>query len=298
MGCIVLELRSLRHLVVLARRLNYVRAADELGITQPALSRSIQTLEQHLDVRLFDRDRSGVSLTPQGRLIAERARLLLLDAEDIEHHSRMYARGERGSIRFGMAPMPARALLQPILSEQLNLMPAITHEVVVRDVEELWGMLTVGEIEFFVCPDRPLHDLSQAQVEHLGEFPLSLIVRAGHPLLNGAPPEDRFPLVRSSWTGMSVPNEIENRILGKPNIVEDFSVLAGLASATDVIWLSSAYAILDEIRNGTLVELFRARQRINLGLYSLKRRSRSPLAVTMTAALRRCVESLTQEPGA
>lgn len=294
----MLELRSLRHLVVLARRLNYVRAADELGITQPALSRSIQALERQLDVRLFDRDRGGVSLTPQGRLIAERGRLLLLDAEDIEHHSRMYAQGESGSIRFGMAPMPARALLRPVLSEQLNLMPAVTHEVIVRDVEELWGMLVVGEIEFFVCPDRPLHDISQAQVEHLGEFPLSLIVRAGHPLLTDAPPEMRFPLVRSSWTGMSVPNEIQDRILGKPNIVEDFSVLAGLASATDALWLSSAYAIPEEIGNGTLVELFRARQRINVGLYSLKRRSRSPLATAMTAAMRRCVEKLTQEPPA
>lgn len=294
----MLELRSLRHLVVLARRLNYVRAADELGITQPALSRSIQALERQLDVRLFDRDRGGVSLTPQGRLIAERGRLLLLDAEDIEHHSRMYAQGESGSIRFGMAPMPARALLRPVLSEQLNLMPAVTHEVIVRDVEELWGMLVVGEIEFFVCPDRPLHDISQAQVENLGEFPLSLIVRAGHPLLTDAPPEMRFPLVRSSWTGMSVPNEIQDRILGKPNIVEDFSVLAGLASATDALWLSSAYAIPEEIGNGTLVELFRARQRINVGLYSLKRRSRSPLATAMTAAMRRCVEKLTQEPPA
>lgn len=292
----MLELRSLRHLVVLARRLNYVRAADELGITQPALSRSIQALEQHLDVKLFDRDRGGVNLTPQGRLIAERARFLLLDAEDIEHHSRMYAQGESGSIRFGMAPMPARALLQPVLSEQLNLMPAVTHEVVVRDVEELWGMLIVGDIEFFVCPDRPLHDLAQAQVEHLGEFPLSLIVRAGHPLLGDASPEERFPLLRSSWTGLSVPSEIEHRVLGKPNIVEDFSVLAGLTLSTDAIWLSSAHAIPDEIRDGSLVELFRARQQIDVGLYSLKRRSRSPLAVAMTTALRRCVEKLTREP--
>lgn len=72
----MLDLRKLRHVVVLARRLNYVRAADELGITQPTLTRSIQALERQLQVRLFDRDHGSVNLTPRGRSIAERAGLL------------------------------------------------------------------------------------------------------------------------------------------------------------------------------------------------------------------------------
>src|ERR671910_795599 len=131
----MLELRQLRHLVALARCLNYVRAADELCITQPTLSRSIQSLERKLGVRLFDRDRGGVALTPQGRSFAERATFLLTDADDLERESKLSAAGDSGRIRFGMVPMPARALLQPVLSERLNIAPAVTCEVVVRDVE-------------------------------------------------------------------------------------------------------------------------------------------------------------------
>ena len=62
-----IELRSLRHVVVLSRLLSYTKAAQELCMTQSALSRSIQTTEEQLKARLFDRDRGGVHLTTLGR---------------------------------------------------------------------------------------------------------------------------------------------------------------------------------------------------------------------------------------
>jgi DNA-binding transcriptional LysR family regulator len=147
----MMDLRSLRHLTTLARRLSYVRAAEDLGITQPTLTRSIQALERELQVRLFDRDRGQVSLTPQGRQTAERAAILLADAEALEASARASGRGESGRIRFGLAPMPASALLPKVLADRLARTPEVINEVVVRDVEALWAMLVSGEIEFFVA---------------------------------------------------------------------------------------------------------------------------------------------------
>lgn len=286
----MIELRRLRHLVVLARCLNYVRAADELGITQPTLSRSIQALERQLKTQLFDRDRGGVSLTAQGRFIVERATTLLSDADDLQHHSKLAAQGEGGRLCFGMSPMPARALLSKVLSDRLNAAPNVTNEVVVRDVEPLWGMLIGGEIEFFVSADIPLQDLALAKAELLGNFPLSVIVRAGHPLLGSAPEEARYPLLRSSWSGLSVPDEAQQRVLGSANIVEDFAALARVTAVTDAMWLSSAYAIEAEMRDGSLVELLRARQHIEVKMYTLARRVPSPLANSMAAVLRHHVK--------
>jgi DNA-binding transcriptional LysR family regulator len=293
----MLDLRSLRHLVVLARRLNYVRAAHELGVTQPTLSRSIQGLERQLGVQLFDRDRGGVALTPQGRSIADRAALLLLDAEELERTSKLAAAGQGGRIRFGMAPMPARSLLSRTLSERLKAAPAVTHEVVVRDVEALWGMLLAGEIEFFVSPNPPLHDLSEATVEVLGAFPLSVIVRGGHPLLEGEA-GGRYPLLRSSWTGISAPQEIQPLILGPPNVVEDFATLAAITAATDALWLSSAFAIDEEIARGGLKEFFRAPQHIEVVMYALRRRSLSPVATTVAEVLRDNVRQVLRDHAA
>jgi DNA-binding transcriptional LysR family regulator len=282
----MIELRGLRHLVVLARHLNFVRAADELGVTQPTLSRSIQALERRLGVQLFDRDRGGVRLTAHGRTVVEHATLLLMDAEELERQSRQSAQGEVGRVRFGMAPMPARTLLSRTLSERLQAAPRVTHEVVVRDVEALSGMLLAGEIEFFVSPNPPAHAHVGVAVEVLGRFPLSLIVRAEHPLLNGRADGGTYPLLRSSWVGVPPPAEVSHLIAGPPNIIEDFSVLAGITAATDALWLSSAFSIDEELRNGSLREFFRAKQHIELAMYSLKRRSRSAAVLAVAETMR------------
>ncbi|MCE7796709.1 LysR family transcriptional regulator [Sphingobium sufflavum] len=291
----MLELRNLRHLAVLARRLNYARAAEELGISQPTLSRSIQALERQLDLRLFDRDRGGVELTPQGRLVAERAGLLVADAEDLERQSHRSAQGGAGRIRFGMAPMPARALLTGVLSERITEAPDVVHEVVVRDVAALWGLLLAGEIEFFVSQDGLLPDTSQARIDLLGHFPLCLIVRNGHPLLQGGGMGDgqmaeRYPVVRSSWAGLPLPPEIAAHVRGAPQVIEDFSSLAGITAATDAIWFSSAFAASEALEAGWLRELPRPdgqpAPEVRVVMTSLARRSLSPLARPLRKAFR------------
>lgn len=289
----MIDLRSLRHLIALARRLNYVRAAEDIGITQPTLTRSIQALERELQVRLFDRDRGQVSLTPQGKQIADRAAILLADAEALEAAARAAGRGESGRIRFGLAPMPASALLPKVLAVRLMQTPEVVNEVVVRDVEALWSMLVSGEIEFFVSPNPPLHELSQVRAEVLGSFPLSLIVRAGHPLLEDTQ-SGPYPLLRSSWTGLSIPDGLTPHVLDRPNVIEDFGALAELTLSTDSIWLASAFAVPEQIAAGALVELIRAPLDVDIVAYSLRRRTRSPLARSTIKAFETQVRELTR----
>lgn len=60
-----MDLNRLRHFVTVAETLNFRRAAEQLHMAQPPLSVSIQKLEAELGMRLFERDTSGVSITPQ-----------------------------------------------------------------------------------------------------------------------------------------------------------------------------------------------------------------------------------------
>lgn len=282
----MLNLRSLHHFVILAERLNYTRAADELGITQPTLTRSIQALERRLGLRLFDRDQGGVHLTRDGERTAERARHILIDASDLERQSRESGVGLTGRVRFGMTPMLAHALLHNILSERLSSFPAVTNEVVVRDGEALWGMLMAGEIEFFASADPPLHDLSRVSVEVLGNSPLCLLVRRDHPLVTGSNITSQFPLVRASWAGLKVPDEVRHWVLNEANIIEDFAVLEKLTTTTDCMWLASAHAVPQMLQRGDLVELFRSERTVELVVCSLKRRSLSLLARAIIQHLR------------
>lgn len=292
----MLNLKSLTHLIALSTRLSYARAAEDVGISQSALTRSIQTLEEQLGMRLFDRDRAGVSLTPQGKLAVERCSVLLADAEDVERHLVLAAGARAGRIRFGMAPLPAAALLPLIISERLGIASEVTHEVMVRDSDALWELLVAGEIEFFVTNEGFLFEGPGPRVETLGQFPIGGIVRAGHPLLADASTEAKYPVIRSSWAGLALPPSIQGRMLGAANIIEDFGTLAKIASSSDAIWFSSPYAVPGELRDGVLRELPASEgdplRQVNMLMYTLERRSQSPWTNSIKSSLRKYIKIL------
>ena len=89
-----MTLVQLRHLLALADSGSFSRAAEAVHLTQPALSRSIQTLEDELGQPLFDRLGRHSELTPFGRAMAVRARQVLDDADALRDHGRRIARGE------------------------------------------------------------------------------------------------------------------------------------------------------------------------------------------------------------
>src|ERR1035441_1602802 len=79
-GCIdLLDLKRLSHIVALADAGNFVRAAEKVNLSQPALTRSIQAAEVEFGVRLFNRG-SEITPTPAGEFVLEKARQLVLDA--------------------------------------------------------------------------------------------------------------------------------------------------------------------------------------------------------------------------
>jgi DNA-binding transcriptional LysR family regulator len=273
--------------VTLAERLNFARAAEDLSLSQSALSRSIQTLEKDLGMRLFDRDRAGVALTPQGKIAVDRAKLLLADAEDMERYLLMSARSEAGRVSFGMVPMVANALMAGVISERLSIAPEVTNEVMVRDSQALWSLLIAGDIEFFVGNEGATPDFTGARVETLGLFPLSTVVRPDHPLILEPPSNAKFPVIRSSWSGLPLPAGVEARMCGRPNIIEDFSALAAITRRTDALWFSSRYSILDELWSGRLREapITGPSGSVRVAIYSLSRRTPSPWAKAMKQLL-------------
>jgi DNA-binding transcriptional LysR family regulator len=89
-----LDLRKLRSFLAVAERLHFGRAAESLYITQPALSRQIQQLEQEVGAELFERDSRHVALTPAGEVLAREGARLLAAGEAAILHARRAAIGE------------------------------------------------------------------------------------------------------------------------------------------------------------------------------------------------------------
>lgn len=302
----MLELRRLRYLVVLAKRLSYTRAAEDLGLSQSALSRAIQSLERELDIRLFDRDRAGVMLTEQGRWIVEKAEALLTTANDFEHQVGFAARGSEGRSRFGLSALPAMALL-PALAPRLEKMPSFVHEVLVGEVEAMWLKLALGEIEFMICSEWnsawPIPEGMPVRIESLGHFPISLIVRTGHPLLDRPPSGGEFTLLVSNPASIKgqLTARLRDQFAVSVQAVNELAALRSLVRKTDAIWLSTAYAVADDLADGVFSQLplpadLEPRS-FEVFMYSLVRRTKSPSAIAIAEAFRKRVSELSRTFG-
>ncbi|AOY91214.1 LysR family transcriptional regulator [Cupriavidus sp. USMAA2-4] len=106
-----MDLRRIRHFVVLAETLNFRRAAERLHMAQPPLSVSIQKLEAELGTTLFTRDARGVALTPSGRAALAEARRMLFHAAQFSDAARSADSGTGGVLRVGFVGSTTFALL-------------------------------------------------------------------------------------------------------------------------------------------------------------------------------------------
>ena len=93
-----MELRQLRYFVAVARQGNFNRAARQLNIAQPALSRQVQQLEEALGIQLFDRHARGAALTSGGQRLLVRAERLLAEAETLRTEGHRPTAGPVGQV--------------------------------------------------------------------------------------------------------------------------------------------------------------------------------------------------------
>ena len=100
-----MELKSLRHFVALVEHQGFARAGEAIGLSQPALSRSIQNLEQRLGCELVSRSGKGIELTPQGELVLEHARRLIAGSTAMRNALRQFNNLEAGELLIGGGPV-------------------------------------------------------------------------------------------------------------------------------------------------------------------------------------------------
>jgi LysR family hydrogen peroxide-inducible transcriptional activator len=173
-----MDLDQLRYFLRVAERQSFTKAAADLAISQPALSRSIQKLEEDLGLPVFERQARAVVLTDAGRLLQSRARQALALLDDTR--TEITDDGRSGRLRIGAIPTVAPYFLPDVLRRFTKAFP--NASVVVR--EETTALLLKacgdGEIDLGILA-LPVSAPS-LDVEALFEEELLLVMPPDHPL--------------------------------------------------------------------------------------------------------------------
>lgn len=173
-----MELDQLRYFLHVADRGNFTRAAEDLAISQPALSRSIQKLEEELGQPVLERKTRSVSLTDAGILLQARAQQVLALLDDTK--AEIADDGRSGRVRIGAIPTIAPYLLPEVLRQFSQEHPHATVVVQESTTDALVERCLQGELDLAVLA-LPL-PAKRLAVEELFDEELLLVLPPGHPL--------------------------------------------------------------------------------------------------------------------
>lgn len=173
-----IDLHQLEQFVAVARARNFTRAAVELHLSQPALSRSIQKLEDQLGQPLFERKPREVVLTDLGELFLERAKEILNLVEDT--FSLLAEAGRQGRVRLGAIPTIAPYFLPHLLSQFSKTHANISVVVLEDTTDNLIKRCSHGEIDLAILA-LPII-AKYLEVEPLFDEELELVLPCGHKL--------------------------------------------------------------------------------------------------------------------
>jgi DNA-binding transcriptional LysR family regulator len=177
-----MTLVQLRHLLSLAHSGSFSKSAAALFLTQPALSRSIRALEAELGQPLFDRIGRHSELTPFGRDAVERARELVLAADDLRDSGRLARDSEQGVLRIGMGSGPGAMLMTPLLLKMAQERPRLRVEIARAGTDLLVQALRERSLDALVVDARSLRPAPDLNAQFLHEMRGAFMVRRGHPL--------------------------------------------------------------------------------------------------------------------
>jgi DNA-binding transcriptional LysR family regulator len=257
-----MDLRQLRYFIALNEHRSFVRAAEAMGITQPAFSRSIQGLEQEFGCVLVDRGNKDLRPTPEGQVVLQHALSLVQGAAMLSAEVMQMTKLDAGELRFGCGPTPAVKLVPDAVAQFINAHPKVRTCFQVDNWEKLSRALSREEIEFFIADIRHFEADPNFQTQALTPKRGVFFCRPGHPLLakESLSTNDMFdyplattlipPGIRKLLANLS------GRIDFSPAIeTEHFPALVKIVLQSNAIGVGTEEAFAEDIAQGSLVLL-------------------------------------------
>lgn len=255
-----LRLALLRVVDAVEAQGSLLKASAALGISQPALTKNLQELEDILQIRLFDRHPRGVIPTAGGRIFIQGARRILADMHRLEEDLDQLADPNCGTVALGALPVTANGLLPGVLARIKTTHPDIRILLHHGRGTDLFPLLASGEIDLIVGRLYEPAVPDGFRREPLWSEPMSILARSGHPIFSetvSAQSLRRYDLVLPTMS-QRIGQEIEHllEMLGveptAPLRSSSPGLIRELLHTTDSISIAPRLIMLGDLLRGTI----------------------------------------------
>lgn len=263
-----MNLQQLDHLLALAETGSFSRASEKVHLTQPALSRSIQMLEQELGMQLVDRIGKRNELTPFGAMVLARAKRISTEAHELKRAAALLADGQAGSVRLGLGAAPGALFSGPLLIEMLRKHPRVGLQLHGGSPELQLAALRARTLDALVLTYRAVPPREDLHIEVLPTMRSGFVCRRDHPLLaqGGGKPVRFDALTRYPVISTMVSYDVARTLVARYGSdaspqrwlhvsSEDIGALIGAVRNTDAIFLGVLAATRALRDSGELAEL-------------------------------------------
>ena len=175
-----MKLKTLKIFIKVIDTGSYSKAAEKMGLTQPAISMQIKTLEEKLETELVLKKRGKLNLTPAGQVVYKNAKKIMLDWEKLKYEVEDKKDKAYKSILIGSSTIPSEYILPDLLAKLAKDDPEIKSCIEVGDSAEMIELLEDGEVDIVLVGFKPLDE--KYKTVEIAEDELKLITPKKHKL--------------------------------------------------------------------------------------------------------------------
>ncbi len=282
-----------------------LKASASLGVSQPALSKTLQELEETVQLRLFDRHARGMRATDAGAVFVRSARRILAELRRVDEELDLLAAPGGGAVSLGALPVAAAGVLPGVLTRLKATHPRLTIRLRQGRTEDLAPLLAAGEIDLIVGRLYPPPMPDGFEREALWAEPMSILARSDHPILSKkrATVEDlrRYDFVLPTITqrvGLEIETLLEalGLALAAPLRSSSYGFIREMLHGTDLLSIMPRLMMAGDLIRGTLriVPLPIATPDRPAGLILPRDRPLPPAARVLASFLRAYVDELAE----
>lgn len=289
-----------RHLVLittLARTANMHTTAQQMGLSQPAVSKMLRDIEELFGFALFERQTRKLLPSDLGKVVIQYAESTLNDAQGFIHQLDTMRKGGHGNIKIGAIFAATAKTLPLALAELKRRRPLLAIELVEETSDHLLEMLENKQLDLVIARHTKLQQQQRFDFQPLAEEPFWLVANRNHPLIERC---DIPPAELTAWPWVLYPQDTPMRqmldyVLAQHDIAQPSNIIETTSVQTTLHLLSNSHTLAllpeavacREVEQGTLAVLSTplTTQPLRYGILTRKQQTPSANAEELIAIL-------------